>query len=280
MIKKQGISLKNLITHLSLIIFVAFLAFPFIVMIGTSLKPYKEIISWPPKILPSDISISNFFDAWSSTYNLKLGFINSIIISISTMILCILIGTIAAYSLARFKFTGKKTFLFLILVTQMFSQVVLIVPLYNIINKLNLLNTYTSLIIANTAVSLPMCIWMLTGFFKEMSPSLEEAAMIDGCSRIQSIFKIIFPIGAPSIVAVGIFSFINTWNDVLFSMIFITDTKMRPITLMLLDFKSQYQVHWNLLMAGAVIAVIPITILFIGIQKYLVKGLVAGTDKE
>ncbi len=279
MIKRYNENLKNLLTHMFLILFTLFLTLPFFIMIGTSLKPYKDIITWPPKIIPNDIQISNFIEAWSSTYNLKTGFINSTIISGSTMVLCILLGSIAAYALARFKFVGKRVFLFLILTTQMFSQVVLIVPLYNIMNRLGLLNTYTSLILANTAVSLPMCIWMLVGFFKEMSPSLEEAAMIDGCSRLKAIFKIVFPICAPSIVAVGIFSFINTWNDVLFSMIFITDPKMRPITLMLLDFKSQYQVHWNLLMAGAVIAVIPITILFIGIQKYLVKGLVSGTDK-
>lgn len=272
-------TLKNLFTHLFLLIFVLFLVFPFFIMIGTSLKSYKDIITWPPKIFSSNIKIYNFIEAWSSSYNLKLGFINSFIVSLSTMVLCILLGSIAAYALARFEFFGKKAFLFLVLLTQMFSQIILVVPLYNIMNKLGLLNTYLALILSNTAISLPMCIWMLIGFFKEVSSSLVEAAMIDGCSRFKAIFKIIFPICAPSIVSVGIFSFINSWNDVIFPMIFITNPNMRPITLMLLDFKSQYQVHWNLLMAGAVISVIPITILFIFIQKYLIKSLVDGAEK-
>lgn len=278
---KKHISLfDKAISHIVILAFIVFLSFPFFMMLATAFKPYEDIIMWPPKILPTTIRLENFIEAWGSSYNLKIGFLNSLVISISTMVLCILIGSIAAYALARFDFVGKKAFLFIMLATQMFAPVVLIVPMYNVMNKLGLLNTYISLILPNTAFSLPMCIWMLSSFLKEISPNLEEAAMIDGCTRIQAIFKVIFPICAPAIVSVGIFAFINAWNDVLFSMIFITKPNMRPITLMLLDFKSQYQVHWNLLMAGAVIAVIPITALFISIQKYLVKGLTSGGIKE
>lgn len=272
--------LDKSISHFFLIVLTSFLSFPFIMMIATALKPYEDIITWPPKIIPTTIRLANFTEAWNGAYNLKTGFINSLIISCSSMLICIVLGSLAAYALARFDFVGKKIFLFIMLVTQMFSQVVLIIPLYTIMYKLNLLDTYISLIIPNASFSLPISIWMLTGFFKEISPNLEEAAMIDGCSRVQAIFKVIFPICAPCIVSVGIFAFINAWNDVLFSMIFINNPSMRPITLMLLDFKSQYQVNWNLLMAGAIFAVIPITILFIVIQKYLVKGLTSGGVKE
>ena len=169
------------------------MVFPSVIMFLTSVKKYEEAVCWPPKWLPEVFQWGNFADVWSGSYNIKTGFINSLIVASSTMIICIVLGSVAAYSLARFEFTGRKTFMFLMQVTQMFSPVVFIIPMYRVMISLHLLNTYICLILPNTAFALPMTIWLLTGYFKSISPQLEEAAMIDGCSRIEAIFKIILP---------------------------------------------------------------------------------------
>ena len=278
--KRNKFKLSSLITHIFLIGLILAFIFPVFVMFSGSLKDNSEVITWPPTWLPKIFHWNNFCDVWSGDYKLSSGFKNSLIISTSTMLLCILFGTLASYAVARFKFKGKRTFLFLILATQMFSPVVLIIPFYNIFKSLSLLNTYISLIIPNVAFCLPMCIWLLSSYFKSISKDLDEAAMIDGCSRLGAIFKIIIPISMPGIISVGLFCFIVTWNDLLFPMQFITKDNLRPLTLMLMDFRTNFQTYWNKTMAASVIASLPIIILFIMIQKYLVKGLASGSVKE
>ncbi|WBW96250.1 carbohydrate ABC transporter permease [Oceanirhabdus sp. W0125-5] len=278
--KKRKGRIETILTHMLLIFIISFLVFPSVVMILTSLKKYEEVVCWPPKWFPDVIQWSNFSDVWSRSYNIKTGFINSLIVSSSTMIICIVLGSLAAYSLARFKFTGRKSFLFVMLATQMFSPVVFIIPMYEIMKSLHLLNTYACLILPNTAFSLPMTVWLLTGYFKSISTNLEEAAMVDGCSRVQAIFKVILPIAAPGIISAGIFAFIVAWNDLLFAMTFITRDEMRTLTLMLTDIGTAFEVYWHKKMAASVIGVLPVTLLFIAIQKHLVSGLTSGAVKE
>lgn len=279
-LKKSKIKLNNIIIHISLIIIMIILIFPAFIMLIGSVKTNEEVITWPPKWFPAIIQWRNFSDIWSGEYNIGIGFKNSLIIASSTMILCILLGTLSAYAVARFYFKGKKLFLFLVLATQMFSPVVLIVPMYKIFRALDLLNSYICLILPNVAFCLPMTVWMLSSYFKSVPVDLEEAAMVDGCSRLKAIFKIILPISFPGIISVGLFAFIVAWNDLLFPMRFITNNNMRPITLMLTDFQTNFQTYWNKIMAASVIASLPIVILFVLIQKYLVKGLSSGAVKE
>ena len=275
---KRGVS--DALSHAVLMCIISFMAFPNAIMIITSLKKYEEAVSWPPNWIPKTFQWQNFSDVWSGSYNLKTGFINSLTVASSTMIICIVLGSLAAYSLARFNFSGRTSFMFLILATQMFSPVVFVIPMYQIMKSLHILNTYICLILPNTAFALPMTIWLLTGYFKAIPPQLEESAMIDGCSRIKAIFKIILPIAAPGIISAGIFAFIIAWNDLLFAMTFITRSEMRTLPLMLTDIGTAFEVYWHKTMAASVIAVVPVTLLFIGIQKYLVSGLCSGSVKE
>ena len=253
---------------------------PFFIMVSNSFKSYEEVTKWPPNWIPEVFRWENFHDVWNGEGNIKRAFINSIIVSFSTMTLSTVLGTFAAYGASRFRFKGKKLFMFLVLITQMFSAVILIAPMYKIITRLGLLNTYTSLIIPNTAFALPMSVWLLYGYIEGISKNLEEAAMIDGCTRLQSVRKIIMPIMAPGIITSALFAFIVSWNDLLFAQTFITKPEMRTLSVALTSYRSIFQTYWHKMMAASLFSVIPIFILFLLIQKYLVKGLTAGGLKE
>ena len=166
---------------------------------------------------PGSDQLEQFSRGLAGQGEFKRAFINSLIVSSSTMLLCILLGTFAAYGTSRFNFKGKKLFLFLIIITQMFSAVILIAPMYKIMTRLDLLNSYLSLIIPNTAFSLPMTVWLLYGYLEGIPISLEEAAMMDGCSRTQAVFKVLMPLLAPGMITSGLFAFIVSWNDLLFA---------------------------------------------------------------
>ena len=249
-------------------------------MISTSLKEFTEITKWPPTWIPDVLRWENYRDVWSGDSNVRRPFFNSLIVSISTMVLCTVLGSFAAYGVSRFRFVGKRSFLFLVIVTQMFSAVILIGPMYQIMRDLGLLNTYLALIIPNTAFALPMTVWLLVGYLDGISMNLEEAAMIDGCNRIQAVTKVLMPLLAPGIISAGLFAFIISWNDLVFAQTFITQTEMKTIAVALTTYQSLFETYWHRMMAASVISVIPVFVLFLFIQKYLVRGLNAGGVKE
>lgn len=276
---KKKIIIKIINTVITAII-IGFMIAPFFIMISVSLKSYEEVTKCPPNWIPEVLRWDNFSAVWNGDGNIKRAFINSLIVSFSTMILCTLIGTFAAYGVSRFRFKGKKIFMFLVLITQMFSPVILIAPMYKIMTEFGLLNTYLSLIIPNTAFALPMTVWLLYGYLQGISKNLEEAAMIDGCSRLQAVTRILMPILAPGIITAGLFAFITAWNDLLFAQTFITKPEMRTLSVALTSYKSIFQTYWHKMMAASLFSVIPVFILFLLIQKYLVKGLASGGIKE
>lgn len=270
----------NIINTVITAIIIGFMIAPFFIMISVSLKSYEEVTKWPPNWIPEVLRWDNFSAVWNGDGNIKRAFINSLIVSFSTMILCTLLGTFAAYGVSRFRFKGKKIFMFLVIITQMFSPVILIAPMYKIMTEFGILNTYLSLIIPNTAFALPMTVWLLYGYLQGISKNLEEAAMIDGCSRLQAVTRILMPILAPGIITAGLFAFITAWNDLLFAQTFITKPEMRTLSVALTSYKSIFQTYWHKMMAASLFSVIPVFILFLLIQKYLVKGLASGGIKE
>ena len=277
-IKKKIIT--KIINTIITAIIIGLMIAPFFIMISVSLKSYEEVTKWPPNLIPDVFKWDNFSAVWNGDGNIKRAFMNSLIVSFSTMILCALFGTFASYGVSRFKFKGKKVFMLLVLITQMFSPVILIAPMYKIITELGLLNTYLSLIIPNTAFALPMTVWLLYGYLEGISENLEEAAMIDGCTRLQAVTKILMPLLAPGIITAGLFAFITSWNDLLFSQTFITKIEMRTLSVALTSYKSIFQTYWHKMMAASLFSVMPVFILFLLIQKYLVKGLASGGVKE
>jgi multiple sugar transport system permease protein len=260
--------------------------FPFAVMITTALKTPAEIAapSGPHAayhFIPTQPHPANFAEVFHAM-PLARSFANSLIIACGATLLGLVCAIPAAYALARLTFPGKKPVLFLVLTTQMFSPIVLIIALFSQFTNYGLLEgsrVYLALIIANAAASLAFGIWLLTGYFSTIPEEVEEAALIDGCSRFQTISRIILPIALPGVVTTVIFSFISAWNEFVFALTFVSSDAFKPLTVLIPSFIGQYGTQWQLLMAAALLATIPVIALFLGVEKHLVRGLTAGSIK-
>lgn len=269
---------KILRTFVLFICSICFL-FPIIILLNTSLKTYEQIISWPPKWF-RDINFLNYFEVIKGEKNILEPLLNSLTVAIPTMLICVIIGTMAAYGVTRYKFVGKRAFLFIVICTQMFSSIILVNGMYIIFKNLNILDTRLSLIIANTASSLPMTVWLLYSYFLSIPVSYEEAAAVDGSSKWEIIKNILFPLAIPGIITAGLFSFITSWGDIVYSNAFITNPQLMTISQALVNFRDLYKTTWNTQMAASVITIIPPFIIFLIIQKYLIKGVSQQGLKE
>lgn len=283
--------------------------FPFVVMLSTSLKSPAEISGHGQarySLIPRDLEPRNFVDCFGA---MALGqcFLNSLIIAVGATLLNVLCAVPAAYALARLSFPGKNAILFGILVTQMFSPIVLVLALFaqfrnyhlleiseGLINAFKWIHVYPSgwfaealggwtvflaLILANGACSLAFSIWLLTGYFLTVPKEIEEAALIDGCSRLQTIRRIVLPVSLPGLVTTIIFAFIWAWNEFIFALTFVPGDELRPLTVAIPSFIGQYETQWHFLMAAALLATIPVMVLFLSVEKHLVRGLTAGSIK-
>jgi len=256
-----------------------FLLFPFFVMISTMLKSSTEVYSSPPTWIPQKFHFFNFITVWSE-FELYVFFRSSIIIAVGATIFNTILTVPAAYAVARLRFVGRKFILYLFLVIQMFSPVIVIISLFKIMVGLNLLDTYFSLIIANSVFTIAFTIWMMNGYFKSIPVEIEEAALIDGCSRVQTISRIMIPIAVPGLVTAMIYTFIYAWNEFLFGLTFIQSRPKMPLVLALYNFVGRWSTQWELLATAAFLAIIPVLILFYMIERRLVAGLAGGAVKE
>jgi len=267
-----------LLAYVVVIPVILIILFPFVVMILTSLKAGDEIFVSSPAWLPRKIQFKNYIEIWRYV-RLANYFKNSVIYAFGTTIVTILISLPAAYATARIRFRGRMVFLFLILVTQMFSPIVVIISLYKMMAFYRSLNTYRSIIVTYAAFNQAFSIWLLTGYFSTIPKDIEEAAMIDGCSRFSAVFKILVPLSKPGIVATIIFVFIWAWNEFLIVLTFVSTDRIWPLTLGIFSFIGKYKIMWNYLMAVSFLATIPVVVLFLLIEKQLISGLTAGAIK-
>jgi multiple sugar transport system permease protein len=251
---------------------------PYLQMLLTALKPKEEITEIPATYLPKKWAFDNFIGVWKEIP--LLGFIkSSFIISISATILVILIAVPAAYYVARNDFRGKKLFLLLVLVTQMFAPTALVVGIFREIVKFQLVDTYLALILIYAAFNMAFSIWILSSFFSSIPKEIEEAAWIDGCNRFTTLTRIVLPLALPGLVTAFIFTFIAAWNEFVIALTLTSSPEREPLTVGLTSLIGQYQVQWNYLFAGSIIAIVPVVILFALIEKWLVGGLTAGSVK-
>ena len=260
------------------IIIVAFLLFPFFVMISTMLKSSDEVYATPPYWIPKRVALRNFIDLWTQQPFARY-FLSSFIIAGGTTLLTTFFCVPAAYAVARFRFTGKKFLLYMYLVVQMFSPIIVVISLFKIISRIGLLDTYLGLILVNTVFTLAFTTWMLSGYFKTIPVDIEEAALIDGCSRMQAIVRIMIPISAPGLVTVIIYSFIASWNEFMFALTLVQSVGKTPLTLGLYNFVGRYTTQWEFLTGAAFLAILPVVVLFLFIEKQLVAGIVGGAVK-
>ncbi|MGI9951818.1 carbohydrate ABC transporter permease [Moorellaceae bacterium AZ2] len=252
--------------------------FPFFWMISTSLKDSASVITYPPSLWPRLVYWRSYWEVLT-TAGFANYFLNSLKVAALTTIITIVLATCAGLGFARFKLPFGRQLQTLVLVSQLFPLVLLVTPYYTIMKKLGILNTHLCLILAYISFVLPFSIWMLANYFKEIPEEIVEAAMVDGCTRLTALTRIVLPLSAPGIVATTINAFILAWNEFLFAQTFIDSPALRTLPIGLRSFIGQYNTQWNLLMAGAVISTVPVVILFVLLQRYLIAGLTAGSVK-
>ena len=279
--KPVGMKWKNRLKPIVIILTIGLLLimlFPFFVMITMMLRTSQEVYVTPPRWIPQAPTLQNFILVWSQ-YLLAGYFRSSAIIAIGASALNMLLSIPAAYAIARLRFRGRQVSLYLFLVVQMFSPVVVVIPLFKTFASLGLLDSYTGLIVLNAVFTMAFSIWLLSGYFKGIPKEIEEAAFIDGATRFQTVTKVILPISAPGLVTTFIYTFIAAWNEFLFALSFIQNQTKMPLTLGLYRFVGRWSSQWELLTTAAFLAIIPVLILFYAIQQRLVGGLTGGAVK-
>lgn len=262
---------------IGLVIAAVFLS-PYVVMALDALRPSSDVLESPPTFFPREWQLSTFgvllsdarFLDWLRT---------SLVVASSSTAIVLVVAVPAAYFTARMRFPGRTAFLFLVLVTQMFSPTSLVVGIYREFFELDLVNTYLAIILTNSAFNLAFAIWILQSFFFSIPKEVEEAANLDGCSRFGTLWRIMLPLTRPGLVTALIFTFIAAWNEYVVALTLIQDDSRKPLTVGISSFVTGYEQHWDQLFAASLIAVVPVVVLFIAIEKHLVNGLTAGSVK-
>jgi len=268
---------KKFIIKVLLIIFALIFSFPLIWMLLTAFKNRIDFLSVPPKwiFVPT---LANFKEIFSSADFLK-AYSNSIIVSVCSVALGIFLGVPAAYGINRFRFKGRSNLAFWILSTRFAPPVVVLIPFFIIYKKIGLSDTYLGLTIIYLVINLPLIIWIMYGFFKDIPVELEEAATVDGAAPFYAFFRIVLPLVAPGLVATSILSLIFSWNEMMFSLV-LTSLKTKTLPVAIYNFVSYQEIAWGSLSASGMMAIIPVTVFTLLIQKYLVSGLTFGAVKH
>jgi multiple sugar transport system permease protein len=251
---------------------------PYIVMALDALRPSGDVLQSPPKFLPTNWQWSTFGDVLSQERFLNW-LRTSMLVSVASTLIVIVVSVPAAYFTARFRFPGRTAFLLLVLITQMFSPTSLVVGIYREFFEANLVNTYLAIILTNAAFNLAFAIWILNGFFSSIPQEVEEAANLDGCGRIGTLWRVMLPLTRPGLVTAVIFTFIAAWNEYVVALTLMQDDFKKPLTVGISSYVTGYEQHWDQLFAASIIAIVPVVILFAIIEKHLVGGLIAGSVK-
>jgi multiple sugar transport system permease protein len=262
-----------------LILVAAYALFPFMWMLSTSLKTEAEAFRIPPTWIPIRPTVDAYIGIWVRK-NFGVYFLNSTIISLATAVLSTFFGALAGYGFSRFVFKGRKSLIGFFLATQMLPGVLLVGPYFKILSKFGLYDTRTGLVIAFLTICLPFATWMMKGFIDRVPDILDQAALVDGCSRFGVFFRIILPVSAPGMVATIIFAFLLAWGDLLWVLCLTSTESMITVTLGIARTVGEFRIIWPMLMAGALLGGMPAIILYLLLQRLLVQGLTAGAVKE
>ena len=261
------------------ILIVAVFILPYLIMLFGSLKTQPEITKIPPVYFGSSFVFNNYITMWSSDVDPFSGLVATVVISFCATVLVLVAATPAAYYLARFKFPGKLAFLFLVLITQMLQPTVLAVGLFREFLQLGLNDTWIAMILVNGAFNLAFAIWIMQAFFASVPKEVDEAAVLDGASKLQVLFRVSLPLVWPGIVTAIIFVFVSSWNEYAASSVIMTTNSKQPLTVSLPRFFGLYTAEWQYVFGVSIVAIVPVVILFSFIEKRLIGGLTAGAVK-
>jgi multiple sugar transport system permease protein len=255
-----------------------FAIFPIAWALLTSLKREAAIITTVMQYIPREVTFENYVAIWTRS-NFPTLLVNSMVVTTITVVVCAVVGTLASYAIARYQFRGRRELMLFYLVIRMFPAVMIIIPLFILMRNIGLLDSRIGLALAYTTFLLPVFIWMMKGFFDAVPLELEDAARIDGCSRVGAMVRVILPLVVGGLVATAVFVAIGAWNEFLFALMMTTSTGSRtwPVGLQLMV--GEFQLPWGTLAAGGIISIIPVVLLFALVQRALVRGLTAGAVK-
>jgi multiple sugar transport system permease protein len=265
-----------LLTAVGWLVALAFLA-PYVEMLLTALKPTPELMKSPPSYLPSRWEWSNFKNVWSLTDPpVTDALLFSLYVAAAATLLTLAVGLPAAYYTARHRFRGRGAFLLLVLVTQMFAPTALLVGIYREMVSLDLTDTAEALILVNAAFNLPFCIWILNAYFASIPKELEEAAYLDGTGRFGALTRVTLPLAMPGVVTALVYTFIGAWNEYVVALTITASSNRMTLTRAIPGFVTSYHEQWQYLFATSIVAIVPVVVLFVFVERYLVSGLTAG----
>ncbi len=260
------------------------IAAPFVLMIIASVSPQSNLISRPLKWIPDTLYLERYQAIFSGGPNsvgasFRAAFLNTIVVATGTVIIAMVVGVLGAYAFARLRFRFRRGFLMIFLATYMLPQIALLIPLYLMLNSMNLLDTRLGLILVDTSLVIPFTLWILSNYFATIPEELEEAALIDGCTRMGALFRVVLPSAKPGIFAALMFSFLLAWDEFMYALIFTSSDASKTLTVSISEFAGRYTTDFGLVATGGILAALPPVIIAVIFQRYIVSGMAAGAVK-
>lgn len=278
--EKKITGIRNIMLNILSVLLLCLLLFPLFWIVVTSLKTEKEIFQIPPTLFPRVLNTKSYVaQVATGDFNMFQSFGNSLVISVGATLIAVVLAVPASYGIAKYHFKGKKAILLGFLVTQMLPVSVLLTPMFILFKNTHVYNTPVAAILADATIGIPFSVLILKNYFASIPKELEEAAYIDGCNRFTAFIRVLIPIAKPGVVVCSVFSFLYAWGDLAYGMTFIIDQTKRPITAGIFNFMGQYGTKWSYLTAFAVVTIIPVAMIFIFMQKYIISGMTSGAVK-
>ena len=271
---------ENILFNVVSVVILCILLFPLYWALITSLKTEQEIFQNPPTFYPHVLNSKSYAaQVETGDFNMFRSFANSFLISVGATVIAVLLAVPASYGIAKYHFKGRKVMLLAFLVTQMLPVSVLLTPMFIMFKNMHVYNTWIAAVLADATIGIPFSVLILKNYFSSIPKDLEEAAYLDGCNKFTAFIRILIPIAKPGVMVCAIFSFLYAWGDLAYGMTFILDQEKRPITAGIFNFMGQYGTKWSYLTAFAVVTIIPVALIFIFMQKYIVSGMTSGAVK-
>jgi hypothetical protein len=271
---------KNILLSVVSVVILCILLFPLYWALITSLKTEQEIFQNPPTFYPHVLNSKSYAaQVETGDFNMFRSFANSFLISVGATVIAVLLAVPASYGIAKYHFKGRKIMLLSFLVTQMLPVSVLLTPMFIMFKNMHVYNTWVAAVLADATIGIPFSVLILKNYFSSIPKDLEEAAYLDGCNKFTAFIRILIPIAKPGVMVCAIFSFLYAWGDLAYGMTFILDQEKRPITAGIFNFMGQYGTKWSYLTAFSVVTIIPVALIFIFMQKYIVSGMTSGAVK-
>ena len=270
---------KSAVMHLLAVVVTGIMLLPLTWIVATSFRPLEDVIAQPIRVIPTQLTIQPYLDMWDAAPFLRFT-LNSVIVSTLTALLALVFSALAAYAFVRFRFWGARVLLVFVLVSQALPGASILLPLFRTIWRLGMYDTQQGLILVYVGFVTPFCTWLLMGYFYSIPAELEDAARVDGASSLQVLWRIVVPLSAPAIVAVGAFAFLAAWNEFLFAFVLTQDDANKTVAVGLVtSFFTQYINLWNQVAAASIVFSLPPVLLFLLVQRQFISGLTAGAVK-